>query len=92
MRLHPHLIEFIAESVIADLVKDGKIRIQNDRMLVGVVENIIEQEMELEAKLDEEVRKILSEHYEEIRRGGVSYDDMFRKIKSMLAREKGIVL
>lgn len=92
MRLHPHLIGYIAESVIADLVKNGKVRIHDDRMLVGLVENIIEQEMEREAELDEEVRKILADHYEEMRRTGVSYDEMFRKIKTMLAREKGIVL
>jgi hypothetical protein len=92
MRLHPQLIEFVAESVITDLERDNMITVHDDRLLIGLVENIIEQEMDLEKELDEEVREILADHYEQIRTTGMSYDDMFRKVKAQLAKEKGIVL
>jgi hypothetical protein len=92
MRLHPQLIEFIAESIIADLERDNIIAVDDDRLLIGLVENIIEQEMDLERELDEEVREILADHYEQMRSAGMSYDDMFRKVKAQLAQEKDIVL
>lgn len=92
MSLHPQLVAFLAESVIADLRRDGAIRVADDRQLVGFVENIIEDEMERTAALDDEVREILREHYEQMRSGGLNYDEMFRKVKAKLAAERGIVL
>lgn len=92
MKLHPQLISYIAESVVADLIKEKKIIISDDRMIIGLIENTIEDEIEKEAFLDDEVREVLAEHYEVMRSTGVSYDEMFRKVKAKLARDKGIVL
>ena len=92
MKLHPQVVIYISEQVIADLVRMHKISVHDDRMLVGLVENVINDELEQEEKLDAEVRGILAQHYEEMRRSGVSYDEMFRKVKHKLAKEKGIVL
>ena len=92
MSLHPQLVAFLAESVIADLRRDGSIRVSDDRLLAGLVENVIEEEMERAAALDDEVREILNEHYEQMRASGLNYDEMFRKVKSKLASERGIVL
>ena len=92
MKLHPQLVSYIAETLVADLIKEKKISVHDDRMIIGLVENVIEDEMELEAQLDEEVREVLSEYYEQMRASGVSYDEMFRKVKAQLAKEKGIVL
>lgn len=92
MKLHPQLVTYIAETLMADLVKEKKVSVHDDRLLAGLIEHTIEDEMDVEAQLDEEVREVLSEHYEQMRAGGVSYDEMFRKVKAKLARDKGIVL
>lgn len=92
MRLAPRLIEHIAETVIANLLRDKKITVENERMLVGVVENIITADLEREDELNEEVRDLLKQHYQLVRKSGAAYDDLFRKIKKKLAEEKGIVL
>ena len=92
MSLHPQLVAFLAESVIADLRRDGAIHVVDDRLLVGLIENVINDEMERAAELDDEVREILKEHYEQMRASGLNYDEMFRKVKSKLAAERGIVL
>lgn len=92
MALHPQLVEFLAESVIADLEREGAIKVADDRQIIGLVENVIEDEMERVMSLDDEVREILNEHYEQMRSSGLNYDEMFRKVKSKLAAERGIVL
>ena len=86
------MIEFIAETVVADIQKNGSISIADDRQLAGLIVHIIEEEFDREEELDDEVREIMADHYQEIRSGGLNYDEVFRKIKSKLARDKGIVL
>ena len=92
MKLHPHFVSLMAEQVIADLIRDRKISTTDNHMLVGLVENVIQNEMDREARIDEEVREVLAEHYEEMRHSGASYDEMFRRVKEKLAKDRGVVL
>ena len=92
MRLHTRLVSHIAESVVSELQQGRRIRIQDDRPIVTLVEHIIEEDLEAEAALDDEVRQVLADHYEDMRAEGVNYDEMFRKVKAKLAHEKGISL
>jgi hypothetical protein len=50
------------------------------------------EEFQNEDKLDQEVREILSEHMEKIRKENIEYQTMFRMIKTKLAKERKIVL
>ena len=43
-------------------------------------------------KVAEEVREILNQHMEKIRRENIEYQTMFKMIKTKLAKEKDIVL
>ena len=50
------------------------------------------EEIGLEDRLNEEVREILSQHAEEMRRTGVSYQEMYKKVKGELARQRKLIL
>jgi hypothetical protein len=43
-------------------------------------------------RLNEEVRQILTEHQDEMRRTSVSYQEMYKKVKQQLARDRKLVL
>ena len=43
-------------------------------------------------RLNDEVREILNDHAEEMRRTNVEYREMFKMIKKKLARERKIIL
>jgi hypothetical protein len=92
MRLHSRLVSYIAETVVAELQQNRRIRLQDPRPIVTMVEHLIEDDLEAEAELDDEAREVLADHYQEMREGGVNYDEMFRKVKAKLAHEKGIKL
>lgn len=92
MRLHPKLITYIAETVIVELLKSGMIKVDDESRLSDVVENLITEEMQVEDRLNEEVRDLLSRHYEQVRASGAEYDRLFVMVKEKLAKEKGIVL
>ena len=50
------------------------------------------EEIAVEDQLNEEVRKILREQSEEMQRMGASYDEMFKKVKNHLVRERNVGL
>ena len=50
------------------------------------------EEIGIEDRLNEEVREILNQHADEMRRTGVSYQEMYKKVKGELARQRKLVL
>lgn len=58
---------------------------------IELVDELITNELSAEDQLNEEVREILEQYAEYMRREGVSYMDMFRKIKNTLVQQRKIV-
>jgi hypothetical protein len=56
-----------------------------------LVAGIITDELSAEDQLNDEVREILSEYSEYMRREGVSYQEMFRRIKKTLVSQRKLV-
>ena len=50
------------------------------------------EEVTVEDRLNEEVRQILTDHQDEMRRTNVSYQEMYKKVKAQLARDRKLVL
>ena len=53
--------------------------------------DVIVADLEIEDKLNDEVREILEQYTEYMRREGVGYQDMFRKIKSTMVTQRKII-
>src|SRR3981081_1219879 len=58
---------------------------------IEIIHNLIVDELSAEEQLNEEVRDILSQYSEYMRREGVSYQEMFRRIKNTLVSQRKIV-
>jgi hypothetical protein len=50
------------------------------------------EEIGVEERINEEVREILNQHADEMRRTGVSYQEMYKKVKGELARQRKLIL
>ncbi len=50
------------------------------------------EEIGIEERLNEEVREILNKHSDEMRRTGASYQEMYKKVKGELARQRKLIL
>jgi hypothetical protein len=50
------------------------------------------EEITVEDRLNEEVRDILNTHADEMRRTNVSYQEMYKKVKGELARQRKLIL
>src|SRR5687767_9758578 len=56
-----------------------------------IVSDIIHDELEVEDLLNDEVREILSQYSEYMRKDGVSYQEMFRRIKNTLVSQRKVI-
>jgi hypothetical protein len=53
--------------------------------------SIIEEDLAVEDQLNDEVREVLSQYSEYMRKEGVSYQDMFRRIKNTLITQRKVI-
>jgi len=58
---------------------------------IELITHGIEEELQVEDRLNDEVREVLSEYSDYMRREGVSYQEMFRRIKNTLISERKVI-
>jgi uncharacterized protein len=56
-----------------------------------MIGHLIEEELQIEDRLNDEVRDLLSQYSEYMRREGVSYQEMFRRIKNTLISQRKVI-
>jgi hypothetical protein len=71
----------------AKVIKTAKPQLLAERVAAGLLD-----ELKLEDRINEEVRLILETYQEDMRRTGASYPEMFKKVKTELARKYKAVL
>lgn len=79
-------------TIVRQLLEDEKIIVEDKNRLIEDIEKIITEEFMMEDKLDEEAKRILSEHIDEIRRANIEYNEVLKRVKRKLAKDKGVVL
>jgi len=71
----------------AKMIHTSKEKAVEERVYTGILE-----ELSLEDRINDEVRVILDAFQEEMHRTGASYSEMFKKVKTELARKYKAVL
>jgi hypothetical protein len=92
MLLSRDFVGHMAKEVVKRLVAGKMIETKDAESLAQQVRQVMADEVTVEDRLSEEAREILSRYSEEMRRTGVSYQDMYKKVKSQLARERKLIL
>src|SRR5712692_3930231 len=63
----------------------------NPQALAELTTSLITDELEVEDRLNDEVRDILGQYSDYMRREGVSYQEMFRRIKNTLISQRKVI-
>ena len=92
MRLTRDQVETVTQRLVHSLIKEGTISTEEPGAIIDVLSRVFTEDMAVEDRLNLEVREIMEKYGEEIARGDINYQEMFRKIKTKLARERGIIL
>lgn len=92
MRLQSDEIEFLARKMVKALVAGHKLAVDSEPRVAAEIARIITEDLQVEDRLNEEVRERLMEHAPEMERSNITYTEMFKAMKRKMAKEKGIVL
>ncbi|MDQ6678765.1 MAG: DUF507 family protein [Acidobacteriota bacterium] len=90
MLLAREFVAYISRQIVARL-NPSIIETASPQMVVELVDTLIEDELEVEDRLNDEVREILLQYSEYMRREGVSYQEMFRRTKNTLIAQRKVV-
>lgn len=63
----------------------------NPDLVAERISDLISEELSAEDRLNDEVRDLLSQYSEYMRREGVSYQEMFRRIKNTLISQRKVI-
>jgi hypothetical protein len=92
MLLSRDYVGYMAREVVKRLIASQMIETKKPENVTTQVRQVLAEEVTLEDRLNEEVREILARYSDEMRRTGVSYQEMYKKVKGQLARERKLIL
>jgi hypothetical protein len=92
MLLSRDFVGYMAKELVKRLVAGKMIETKNIENLTQQVRQVMAEEVTIEDRINEEVREILAKYSDEMRRTGVSYQEMYKKVKGQLARERKLIL
>jgi hypothetical protein len=85
-------VGYMAKEIVKRLVAGKMIETKDPENLTQQLRQVMSDEITVEDRLNDEVREILSRYSDEMRRTGASYQEMYKKVKIQLARERKLTL
>ncbi len=85
-------VTYMSRELVKRLVAEEMVETQKAAELTQLVRQAMAEELGVEDRLNEEARTILNQYADEMRRTGASYQEMFKKVKNQLARERKLIL
>ena len=93
MRLNKTRVHHLAVSVVERLGSGGYLEIQGKpEVVVQQLESAIMSELQVEDRLNAEVREMLKQFDREFAEGRADYQKMFTMVKQKLIKERGVIL
>ena len=90
MLLPREFVSYLSRQIVRRLTP-GTVETHSPDKVAELVGSIITEELNAEDKLNDEVRDLLEQYSDYMRKEGVSYQDMFRKIKNTMVQQRKIV-
>jgi hypothetical protein len=92
MLINRDLVTHMAAEIVKKLKEGEMVEVRNAAEITQRVRHAMMDEITVEDRISDEAREILIQHQEQMRNSGISYQDMFKKVKAQLARDKKLVL
>ncbi len=92
MQFPREYVAYMAKQILKRLTAAGLIQYEQPDYVNEVMTQVMLDELSVEDRINEEARKILEQHGEAMKQVGASYEEMFKKVKRQLVRERKVVL
>jgi hypothetical protein len=90
MLLAREFIEYLSRQLVYRLAPNV-FETTNPPAAADLIARVIEEELQVEDRLNDEVRDLLDQYSDYMRREGVSYQEMFRRIKNTLLAQRKVI-
>jgi hypothetical protein len=90
MLLAREFVSYLSRQVVRKITPQV-LETPNPQAVAEIIDHIITEELTIEDRLNEEVRDILGQYSDYMRREGVSYQDMFRRTKNQLIAQRKVI-
>jgi len=90
MLLPREFIAYLSRELVKKLTP-ASIETSNPQAVAEIVPKINTEELAVKDRLNDEVREILQQYSDYMRREGVSYQEMFRKVKNTMIAERKVI-
>jgi hypothetical protein len=92
MLLSKEYVGYLARQVTQKLIAGDFIETKNVPAVSAALNNALLEELQLEDRINDEVRLILEQYQDEMQRAGARYQVLFKKVKGELVRKYKAVL
>jgi len=92
MQFPREYVSYLTKQVLKRLTAAGLIQYEQPEYVQEVMTQVMLDELSVEDRINEEARKILEQHGDEMKQVGASYEEMFKKVKRQLVRDRKVVL
>ncbi len=92
MHLPRQYVAYMAKEVLKRLSAAGLVQYDQPGYVTEVISQVMLDEVTVEDRINEEVRKILEQHGEKMKQYGASYEEAFKVVKRQLVRERKVIL
>ena len=92
MLINRDLVSYMASEIVKKLTEGELVEVKNSNAVTQRVRHAMVEEITVEDRINDEARQILIQHQEQMRNSGISYQDMFKKVKAQLARDRKLIL
>jgi hypothetical protein len=90
MLLSREFISYLSRQLVTRMTPQI-IETNSNESAAELMGHVIEEELQVEDRLNDEVRDLLSQYSDYMRREGVSYQEMFRRIKNTLISQRKVI-
>jgi hypothetical protein len=92
MQFPREYVIYMTRQVLKRLTNAGLIQYEQPEYVQEVMTQVMLDELSVEDRINEEARKILEQHDQKMKQVGASYEEMFKKVKRQLVRDRKVVL
>jgi hypothetical protein len=92
MQLQREYVAYMAKQLLKRLTAANLIQYDQPEYVNEVMFEVMIDELSVEDRINDEARKILEQHGEQMNFYGATYEEAYRAIKKQLVRERKVVL
>jgi hypothetical protein len=90
MLLAREFVDYVSRQIVKKLTPQW-IETTDNLVAADFIATVVEEDLSVEDRLNDEVRDLLSQYSDYMRREGVSYQEMFRRIKNTLITQRKVI-